>query len=262
MYTQTALPAALVYTYIDMYIITCILTHICNSTQVLGHWSTSAPELKLLPGKLLPMVQDICATSVITPAQHCKILTHSLCLAKLIQHDKYQPQVLGLNAQNITLSDNLTALLRVICVKAKAGLSGKSKVTTKPWKSPYQPFEEMVCTATYGPAHPVTQCLPFFKYDYQNKQQVVRYAINKNKELEELNQELKDQSQRMGGTCKKYKTRQTVLSSGIFTMLCNRCGIIEYFELMCKPESPAVPARALFHRTWRGADLTAMDSYF
>ena len=70
----------------------------------------------------------------------------------------------------------------------------------------------------------------------------------------------REQSQRMGSTCQKHKTRQTVLSSGVFTMICNKCGVIEYFELMCQPESPATPARALFHRSWRPADRRAWDA--
>lgn len=225
--------------------------------QVISHWSTPAPELKLLPAKLIPTIEKLCETAVLTPEDQCAIITHSVCLSKLIQHGQSSSACLG----GVKLSPQLTSLLRVVVQKAKAGLSGKSKVSTQPWKSTQQPFEEMVCTGTYGPSHPVFRQMPFFRYDYLNKQQVARYARNKDKELQQLKDELKDQAQRMGSTCKKYKTRQTVLTSGIFTILCNRCGIIEYFELMCKSESPATPARALFHRAWRSADVQARDAW-
>jgi hypothetical protein len=65
----------------------------------------------------------------------------------------------------------------------------------------------------------------------------------------------------MGATCKKYKTKKTALSSGVFTIFCNRCGVCEYFELMCTPESPATPGKALFHRVWRKADQEALKAW-
>ena len=233
--------------------------------QVIAHWSSPAPELKLLPAKVIPVVERVCMSGCISLDDHNIILTHSAGLVRLIQYDEVVQQRKGnglgqsLGAEHASrpVSAELLALLKVMLQKARAGLTGKSRVTTVPWSTSLQPMEDMLRTGTYAPHHPVFRSLPFFKYDYLNKQQVERYALNKEEELRNMRAERTALSQRMGSTCNKLKTKQKVLSSGVFTILCNRCGIIEYFELMCQPESPATPARALFHRIWRPADTLA-----
>jgi len=224
------------------------------SQQVIGHWATPAPELKLLPANLFPCLEDIIKASSITPTQLSLILTHSMCLAKLLQH--CTP---GMQAASgaLPLSSHTVALLNVMLRKSRACVDGKTPIVPRPWQSTQMPFKDMLCTGTFGPDHPAVRRLPFFKYDHVCKQGRQRYAKNRDKELDDTDSWLREQSQRMGSTCQKHKTRQTALSSGVFTMICNRCGMIEYFELMCQPESPATPARALFHRSWRPADRRA-----
>ena len=153
----------------------------------------------------------------------------------------------------LPLSSHTVALLNVMLRKSRACVDGKTPIVPRPWQSTQMPFKDM----PFGPDHPAVRRLPFFKYDHVCKQGRQRYAKNRDKELDDTDSWLREQSQRMGSTCQKHKTRQTVLSSGVFTMICNKCGVIEYFELMCQPESPATPARALFHRSWRPADRRA-----
>lgn len=226
--------------------------------QVIAHWSSPAPELKLLPAKLIPVVQNICSQQCVDPKELSAIHTHSSGLGKLILYDKtFQAGNRGTSEAGngcVSLCDKTVALLKTVLQKAQAGLTGKSTVTTKPRQSNWQPTEDMIRTGTFAPSHPVFRSLPFFKYDYLNRQQVERYARNKEEALKSIYAERAAISQRLGSTCNKHKTRQNVLSSGVFTILCNNCGLIEYFELMCKPESPATPARALFHRKWRPND--------
>jgi len=250
-----------VYTYTLLYMIHANMhihtEYYYSHKQVVGHWATCAPELKLLPANLITCVQSICQASSITPAEHTLIVTHSTCLGKLIQHGTCTEQTLDTQSGAKSLSQRLVALLKVMIQKSQACLTGKTPIIPRDWHSTQMPFEEMVCSGTFGPAHPACCCLPFFKYDYECKQEVERYAKNRAQELSDLDQVLREQSQRMGSTCQKHKTKQTVLSSGVFTILCNRCGVIEYFELMCQPESPATPARAIFHRAWRPSDIRA-----
>ena len=233
--------------------------HIYTYSQVIGHWSSPAPELKLLPAKIISVVEQIVQTSVLTPSQNTLICQHSEGLYNLLMHDN---QVLETQqATPATLSPPLVKLLTVMLSKANAGLTGRNPVVTHPWSSDMPPFEDMIRTASYGPCHPVFRVLPYFAYDHNNKQQVIRYAKNRRGELEKMRSELSRQLMCMGATCNKHKTKEMLLTSGVFTIFCNRCAIIEYFELMCQPGSPATPARALFHRVWRSADAVALDSW-
>ena len=239
----------------------CVCVCLCMYaySQVIGHWSSPAPELKLLPAKLIPTVEKIVEKSLLTPEHTSLISQHSQGLFNLFRHDI---QRLGTqHASSEKVSTRLVQLLTVMLSKAKAGLVAKTTVVTEPWMCDMPPFENMLRTASYGPSHPVFRRLPFFKYDYYNKQQVARYAKNRQAELEGMQSELSKQSVRMGATCNKYKTKKTSLTSGVFTIFCNRCGIIEYFELMCQPESPATPARALLHRVWRESDATSQAEW-
>jgi hypothetical protein len=223
---------------------------------VIGHWSTPAPELKLLPAKLFPVIHDVIATRVLSPGAHHKIVQHSEGLHKLFKHAKP-----NLDAQTQELPSNFLDLLGVILLKAQAALKGESHVHTVFYKSELQPMEEMLTTGTFGPDHPAFQRLPFFKYDYECKRDCAYDAKVRDRERKQHQAEMDAQSMRMGATCKKYKTKKTSLSSGVFTIFCNRCGVCEYFELMCSPESPATPGKALFHRVWRKADMDAWQAW-
>ena len=227
--------------------------------QVIGHWSSPAPELKLLPAKLIPVIDDVVKTSELKPEQNLLICQHSQGLFSLFKRDNHGLQ--DEQKTTVEVSAPLVNLLNVMLSKARAGLKGRNPVVTQPWLCEMPPTENMLRTASYGPHHPVFRKLPYFKYDYYNKQQVVRYAKNKQKGLVKMRKELSRQSVRMGATCNKYKSKNTSLTSGVFTIFCNRCRIIEYFELMCQPESPATPARAFFHRVWRDADAKARDAW-
>lgn len=180
-------------------------------------------------------------------------------LFNLFRHDIHNLRQEHVSSEQV--SENLLLLLNVMLTKARASLAGKSSVVTEPWVCDMPPFENMLRTGAWAPMHPAFRRLPYFTYDHQNRQQVLRYAKNKQEELAHMRSELSKQSVRMGATCNKYKTKKTSLTSGVFTIFCNRCGIIEYFELMCTPESPATPARAFFHRVWRDADAAALNDW-
>ena len=233
--------------------------HTHKHEQIIGHWSSPAPELKLLPAQLIPVAQDIVETHMVRPQDVPLICQHSRGFFLLLAHDQ---KALELEISSpVAVSQSLVSLLTVMISKSKAGLTGKDQVVTRPWSCGMPPFEEMLRTASYGPCHPVFRQLPYFMYDHLNKQQVIRYAKNRQIELQQLRLSLAKQSVRMGTTCNKFKTKNTSLTSGVFTIFCNSCSILEYFELMCRAESPATPARALFHRVWRDVDKAAHDAW-
>ena len=111
-----------------------------------------APELKLLPAKLLPVVQGVVDTGKLTAAAHRQILQHSLGLHMLIKHAK--PQVdASIQQADIHLPEHLLQVLNVILRKSRSALTGQSTVPTVPWKSAQRPMEGMIKTGAFGPPH-------------------------------------------------------------------------------------------------------------
>jgi hypothetical protein len=138
------------------------------------------------------------------------------------------------------VSRDLVALLKLCLRVARASLRSTSRVESG--QSVTQPFdrrlhyrndfEEFIRTGVYAPSHPVIRTFPYFRQDYLAHMDSSRRRKAGQEQKCEAAEILRKQSERMGQTCNKYKTRQRALTPGLFTVFCGGCGVCEAFEMM------------------------------
>lgn len=238
--------------------------------RVLAHWGCPDPELKFIPPPVFKIVQDIIDREGLysSPTETGTEMVHRISmyadgLHSLIMYDnRVHPDL----AQEGKLSPALVALLQRSLGIARSSLKANSYVqgesVTKPYISIFATaFEEMVRTGIYAPCHPVMRTFPYFRQDYLAGMSQSRRTNKQSSAKLEAQRLLREQSQRMGATCNKYKTKQRALTPGLFTVFCGRCCVCEAVELMPRFESPITAFRMFAHRAWRTDDHAVLDFY-
>jgi len=135
---------------------------------------------------------------------------------------------------------------------------------TRPFKqSDYfvSDFDQFVRTCTFAPTHPVLRTLPYFKQDYIAQMSGSSRRKTKKNETKAAREELRRQSEMMGQTCNKYKTKQRALTPGMFTVFCGGCGVCVAFEMMPIFESPVTAFKTFLHRAWTIEDFETLTIY-
>jgi len=122
-------------------------------------------------------------------------------------------------------------------------------------------FEQFVRSCSYSPCHPIIRTFPRFKYDHLAEQSKTRRDLKKAAEAAAVANQLRTESERLGKTCNKYKTRQRALTPGLFTVFCGGCGVCLSFEMMPVCESPVTAFRTFAHRAWRRDDFATFQEF-
>jgi hypothetical protein len=234
--------------------------------RVLAHWGCPDPELKFIPPPIFKIVQDIIDHAGLYSPPTDTEMVHRISmyadgLHSLILYDnRMHPNL----AQEGKLSPALVALLQRSLNIARSSLEAKSYVQGKSVTKPYintftTAFEEMVRTGIYAPCHPVMRTFPYFRQDYLAGMSQSRRTNKQSSAKAEAQRLLREQSQRMGATCNKYKTKQGALTPGLFTVFCGRCCVCEAVELMPRFESPVTAFKMFAHRAWRTDDHAVLN---
>jgi hypothetical protein len=234
--------------------------------RVLAHWGCPDPELKFLSPPVFKVVQRIIdADGRFSQHDLPPIALYADGLHSLIIYDaRVNPHL----AEEGKLSSEMVSLLKASLRIAQSSLQSKSFVEGKPVTQPFDrkshfrsDFEEMVKTGIFAPTHPVMRTFPYFRQDYLSSMSSTRRRNKQSQERDEALHLLRVQSERMGATCNKYKTRQRALTPGLFTVFCGSCGVCEAVELMPVFESPVTAFRMFAHRAWRADDYDVIAQY-
>lgn len=199
--------------------------------KVLGHWGCSDPELKLTPPRIFPVLDQILRRKTFTPDNITMISMYADGIHDLIVFDGLQHPDLSLESR---LSEDMLQLLQLSLNISRNSLHAHSFVRhpDTPVSHPYEnkfetEFEEFMRTGAYSPDHPIIRTFKYFRQDYLAEKSRLRYKSSSDEARAKALELLKEQSDRQGQTCNKYKTKHSFLTPGIFTVFCAHCGICE-----------------------------------
>ena len=205
----------------------------------LQHWTSTAPEIKLISAPAITMVQQLCDKGKIPSGCNKVLVEHAPGVAKLLQYDARQhPE----DAKQGRISRDLRALLTMSLGLSRAALKGASDCVTTPFEQPKMTkFEVMVRSATWtSEDHPNIRQLQGFRLDHDNERSRKnsasasastggkKKAASLQRSKEQLD-EAHDKAEKLGA-CTKFKTSHRALTPGIFLSFCGRCYICEVGE--------------------------------
>ena len=240
--------------------------------RVLAHWGCPDPELKLISPLVFKAVNDIIVADGKFDSELMQpINLYADGLNLLITYDgRVHPNL----AKEGKLSPQLLSLLKRSLDIAQSSIQDKAEhrtdsngdpvAVTQPylrWQHFETEFEEFVKTGVFSPSHPAMRTFPYFRQDYLACMSQTRRESKRNEDRKSAQDILRQQSERFGANCNKYKARTRALTPGLFTVFCGSCGVCEYLELMPRFESPVIAFRVFGHRAWREDDHLVMKQF-
>ena len=223
---------------------------------VLFHWSTPAPELVLLPVRVIPAVSALLTSKRLgAEIDPVYISSHAPGIHRLLKCDICWSTIGTDNTPTLsTAGENLLARMLRVCLQS---MQGSVNAATRPYTNPFDnPFHDMIHTCSWAPHHPVVRLLPEFRRDRENFLSTTRRHMQEDDSwTQAATTTLRQEAVVKGVTCNKYKERRGQhLTPGLFTVFCARCRVCVAFQLMKHVESPETPWRFFAHRRWTDAD--------
>lgn len=239
-----------------------------NFLSVVRHWCSGAPEIVLVPAQTFEAVEDVIRNQSVSTSTSQVIGMHSPLLLRVINlsisHDVKDGKRVGVSR---SLIDLLTCCLDKAQngLKACGGLGDNSPQVLKqngasqPWENCFiDPVDEFFRTGVWTSSqHPVIRILPRMRQDVLAARSNEQYKKSTERNEMALLEKLFSESDLMGSTCNKYKSKVRSLTAGLFTVYCGGCGICELFELLPEAESTITVFETFAHRAWTPQELSA-----